>query len=112
MNIIERTKAPTPKFFRKVRTIGLILAAASASILATPVALPAVVVQIAGYLAVAGSVATAVAQTATEEERVVRGDTNHGETRVVSEDTNHGGTRNGDINRTAPGSYNQSNKGG
>ena len=85
MNIIERTKAPTPKFFRKVRTIGLILAAASASILAAPVALPVVVVQIAGYLAVAGSVATAVAQTATEERKkngggVVREDTNHGET--------------------------------
>jgi hypothetical protein len=46
----------------------LILAAASASILAAPVALPAVVVQIAGYLAVAGSVATAVAQTATDNE--------------------------------------------
>ena len=68
MNIINRLQSPTPHFFRKVRTIGLVLAALSASILAAPVALPAVVVQIAGYLAVAGSVATAVAQTATEAE--------------------------------------------
>lgn len=68
MNIINRLQSPTPNFFRKVRTIGLVLAALSASILAAPVALPAVVVQIAGYLAVAGSVATAVAQTATETE--------------------------------------------
>ena len=69
MNLINRIQAPTPTFFRKVRTIGLVLAAMSASLLAAPGALPAVVVQIAGYLAVAGSVATAVAQTATEGEQ-------------------------------------------
>lgn len=99
MNIIERAKAPTPKFFRKVRTVGLILAAVSASLLAAPVALPAVVVQVAGYLAVAGSVATAVAQTATEERRkrkeedvdVVREDPNHGDNREQGKDYNKGG---------------------
>lgn len=58
---------PTPKFFRVLRTIGLILAAASGAILAAPVTLPAVVVSLAGYLAVAGTVATAVAQTAVEK---------------------------------------------
>jgi hypothetical protein len=46
----------------------LILAAISASILAAPVALPAVVIQVAGYLAVAGGVASAVSQTAAEEQ--------------------------------------------
>jgi hypothetical protein len=84
MNIIQRAQAPTPKFFRKVRTIGLILAAASASILAAPVALPVVVVQIAGYLAVAGSVATAIAQTATEQ--VVGQEPHH-----IEENKNKGG---------------------
>jgi hypothetical protein len=68
MNILDRIIAPTPKFFKKVRTLGLVLAAVSASLLAAPVALPAVVVQIAGYLAVAGGVATAVSQVATMEE--------------------------------------------
>jgi hypothetical protein len=78
MNIINRIQAPTPKFFRKVRTIGLVLAAVSATLLASPIALPALVIQVAGYLAVAGSVATAVAQTATENEQgKVRGDTSH-----------------------------------
>jgi predicted benzoate:H+ symporter BenE len=67
MNIQQRIQSPTPKFFKKVRNVGLILAAISASILAVPVALPAVVIQVAGYLAVAGSVASAVSQTATEE---------------------------------------------
>jgi hypothetical protein len=68
MKLKERVEAPTPKFFRKVRNIGLVLAAISATLLTTPVALPLVVVKIAGYLAVAGSVASAVSQTATEAE--------------------------------------------
>lgn len=68
MNIIERAVSPTPKFFKKVRTVGLILAAVSGTLLATPVALPLVVLKIAGYLTVAGAVATAVSQVATTEE--------------------------------------------
>jgi hypothetical protein len=66
MNIIERVEAPTPKFFKKVRNIGLVLAAISATLLTTPVVLALVVIKIASYLAVAGSVASAVSQTATE----------------------------------------------
>jgi hypothetical protein len=66
MNIIRRAAAPTPKFFKKVRKIGLILAAISGTLLASPVALPVIVMQIATYLAVAGSVASAVSQVATE----------------------------------------------
>ena len=61
-------KSPTPKFFKKVRNIGLALAAISATILTEPMALPAVVLKIAGYLAVAGSVAGTVSQTAVEGE--------------------------------------------
>ena len=68
MTFKERVKSPTPKFFKKVRTIGLILAAVSASIIAAPVALPAVVIEIAGYLAVAGSVASAISQTTVKKE--------------------------------------------
>ncbi|HEX2606678.1 MAG TPA: hypothetical protein VHK91_04830 [Flavisolibacter sp.] len=65
MNIIQRTQAPTPKYFKKVRNIGLILAAVSGTVLTAPVALPAVIAKIAGYLAVAGSVASAVSQATT-----------------------------------------------
>jgi len=67
MNIIERMKAPTPKFFRVLRTVGLSVAAAGGALLASPVALPAGIVTLAGYLAVAGTVMTAVSQTAVEE---------------------------------------------
>ena len=62
MNIVQRVKAPTPKFFKILRTIGLALLAVSGSIIAAPVALPAVLVTIAGYSAVAGGVLSAVSQ--------------------------------------------------
>lgn len=67
MNLQQRIQSPTPKFFKKIRMAGLLLAAISATILTAPIALPAVVVQVAGYLAVAGSVASAVSQTAADE---------------------------------------------
>ncbi len=67
--VIKRANRPTPKFFKKMRTIGLTLAGVGAAILAAPVALPAVVIQIAGYLTVAGGVAGAVSQTAVKNER-------------------------------------------
>ncbi len=62
MNITERAKAPTPKFFRILRTIGLSLLAVSGSIIAAPIALPIGLVTIAGYVAVAGGVLSAVSQ--------------------------------------------------
>lgn len=67
MNIAERMCAPTPKFFKKLRTVGLILAAAGGAIIAAPVTLPVALVTAAGYIIVAGSVATAVSQAAVEE---------------------------------------------
>ena len=69
MTLQQRVQSPTPKFFKKVRAIGLALAAISGTLIAAPVALPAVVIKIAGYLAVAGGVATAVSQVATEDEQ-------------------------------------------
>ena len=66
MTIQQRVAAPTPPFFRKVRNISLGVAAIAASILAAPVALPAVLLKIAGYAAVAGIVASSVSQRAVE----------------------------------------------
>ncbi|HEY4148594.1 MAG TPA: hypothetical protein VGM41_06690 [Chitinophagaceae bacterium] len=68
MSIFERLTAATPAFFKKLRTVSLILAATSGVILASPVALPAIIVQVAGYLAVAGTVAGAVSQAAVSNE--------------------------------------------
>ena len=64
--IMKRVNAPTPKFFKKLRNIGLVLATIAGTIAAAPVALPAVIIKVAGYLAVASGVASAVSQTAVE----------------------------------------------
>lgn len=62
MNIVDRAKAPTPKFFRILRSIGLVLLAISGTIIAAPVALPVALISAAGYVAVAGGVISAVSQ--------------------------------------------------
>jgi hypothetical protein len=78
MNIVQRIKAPTPKFFRVLRTVGVALVAASAAVLAAPVVLPATILSVAGYLTVAGSVLSAVSQTAVHEEPATDDPDNNG----------------------------------
>jgi hypothetical protein len=68
--VINRMQEETPKFFRVTRNLGLILAAISATVLTTPVVLPALVLKLAGYVAVAGSVMGAVSQAAVKNEEV------------------------------------------
>ncbi|QXP53817.1 hypothetical protein [Cellulophaga sp. HaHa_2_1] len=65
MNIVDRYKKPTPKFFRTLRNIGIALATAGGAIIAAPISLPALVVTVATYMTVAGTVATAVSQAVT-----------------------------------------------
>lgn len=62
--LISRIQEPTPKFFKKIRNIGLVLTAVSGVIATAPVTLPAALVSVAGYLAVAGGIASAISQTA------------------------------------------------
>ena len=69
MKLKERYKKRTPSFFRRLRNIGIALAAASGAILAAPIALPVAIISAAGYLAVAGTVATAVSQAVVEGEK-------------------------------------------
>jgi len=66
LSIAERFKLPTPKFFKKLRIVGLVLAAAGGTIIAAPIALPSILITVGGYLVVAGSVATAVSQAVVE----------------------------------------------
>ncbi len=68
MKIKDRVKSPTPSFFKKIRNAGLAIAAIGTTILTAPVALPAIVIKIAGYLAVAGTVASGISQTAVKGE--------------------------------------------
>ena len=68
MNLIERAKSPTPNFFKQLRNIGLAIAAIGAAIVTSPISLPAAIVSIGGYFAVAGAVIGAVSQITTHRE--------------------------------------------
>jgi hypothetical protein len=67
-SLIDRVLAPTPSFFKKIRTIGLVMGVVGAALLASPVALPAAIATIGGYLVLGGSIITSVAQTAVKGE--------------------------------------------
>ncbi|PSL42386.1 hypothetical protein CLV51_11324 [Chitinophaga niastensis] len=67
MKLIQRLSASTPPFFSKVRNIGLILTAISGALMGIP-AIPAIIIKVAGYLAVAGTVMSGVSQAAVEKE--------------------------------------------
>ncbi|MBT2558127.1 hypothetical protein J7E24_10055 [Hymenobacter sp. ISL-91] len=66
LSVLDRVTLPTPRFFRKVRTIGAALAAVGGIIATAPVALPAALVTLGGYLLLAGSVAAAVSSAAVD----------------------------------------------
>jgi hypothetical protein len=70
MNLAERVLAPTPKWFKILRTVGIALASVGGIIIASPVALPVGLVSAAGYLILGGSIISVVSQTGikTEEE--------------------------------------------
>lgn len=62
MNLIERYKKPTPKFFKTIRNIGIVLWTVGAAILSSPVTIHVGLVTVATYLTLAGAVVTAVSQ--------------------------------------------------
>jgi hypothetical protein len=76
MNIVERYKKPTPKFFKTLRNIGIALATAGGAIIAAPITMPAIVVTIATYMTVAGTVATAVSQAVVTDDENTETDEN------------------------------------
>ena len=74
MNLAERVFAPTPKWFKALRNVGIALASVGGIIIASPVALPVGLVSAAGYLILGGSIISVVSQTGvtSEEESVVK----------------------------------------
>lgn len=64
----ERARTETPLFFRKLRLIGLVAVTIGTTILAAPVAVPALVTTLAGYIVLGGTVLTAVSQVTVENE--------------------------------------------
>jgi ABC-type phosphate/phosphonate transport system permease subunit len=68
MNVVERALAPTPKWFKILRTVGIAFATVGGTIIASPVALPLGLVSAAGYLVLGGSIISVVSQTAVKSE--------------------------------------------
>ena len=68
LNLVSRIQEPTPKWFRIVRNLGLVLSAVGGVLVASPVALPAAVVAVGGYLLLGGTIIGAVSQTAVSAE--------------------------------------------
>ena len=66
MSVLERLNAPTPPFFKKLRTAGVIIGTIGAGIAGAGIALPAVVVGLAGYLITGGSILVAVSSVAVD----------------------------------------------
>lgn len=62
--MIDRMKKPTPKFFVKLRNIGLTAGAVGAALLAQPTDLPAIVLKAAEYLTLAGGITSLLSQAA------------------------------------------------
>ncbi len=68
LNLVERVQAPTPKWFKILRTVGIALASVGGIIIASPIALPVGLVSAAGYLVLGGSIISVVSQTAVKSE--------------------------------------------
>jgi hypothetical protein len=62
-----RWKARTPRFWKKVQRVAIVLGAAAAMIVAAPIALPAAVITVAGYVVTAGTVAATLSQLTVED---------------------------------------------
>ncbi|WP_068244318.1 hypothetical protein, partial [Hydrotalea flava] len=54
--------APTPVFFKRLRSVALVVTAVATALLTAPVSLPPLVMSAAGYLLTAGTVAGAISQ--------------------------------------------------
>ena len=61
-------KSPTPVFFKKMRNTGLALAAGGAAIIAAPVMVPALLIQLGSYAILTGGIMSAISQTAIKNE--------------------------------------------
>ena len=63
-----RPQIESARFFKILRNIGIALATAGGAIIAAPIAIPSLVVTIATYMTVVGTVATAVSQAVVKDE--------------------------------------------
>lgn len=69
MGLMDRIYAPTPPFFAKLRTIGIVAGVIGGALATAPVALPVAVVSLSGYLITAGTIITTISQMAVDDEK-------------------------------------------
>lgn len=65
--IFHRLKAPTPKFWKKVRRLGLFLGTAGGAMVAAPAVLPAWLPVAGGYVVMAGTIIVGLASLTCED---------------------------------------------
>jgi hypothetical protein len=71
-----RWKSRTPRFWKKVQRVAIVLGAAAAMIVAAPITLPAAVITVAGYVVTAGTVAATLSQLTVENYKDITNVTN------------------------------------
>jgi hypothetical protein len=65
-NLQQRWNAKTPTFWKKMQKIGIIAGTIGGIIVASPVALPALLISASGYLLLAGTVTATLSQLTVE----------------------------------------------
>jgi len=65
-NLQQRWNTKTPTFWKKVQKIGIIAGTIGGIIIASPVALPALLISASGYLLLAGTVTATLSQLTVE----------------------------------------------
>jgi hypothetical protein len=70
MELIDRIKSPTPKWWQKVRNVALIASGIAGGLLVAPIALPIGVVTALTYVAVVGGTIAGTAQATKENKEI------------------------------------------
>jgi hypothetical protein len=70
LSLKERFNAPTPKFWKKVQRVGLILTALGAALATAPVTLPIAIVTAGSYAAFGGGLIAAMSQFTVEDSSI------------------------------------------
>ena len=70
LSLKERFLAPTPKFWKKVQCIGVVLSAVGAVLITAPVGLPIAIITAGGYAAFGGSLIAAMSQLTVDDSQV------------------------------------------
>jgi uncharacterized membrane protein HdeD (DUF308 family) len=67
MELMDRWKSKTPKFWKKVQRVGILAGAIGGVLIAAPIALPAALVTAGGYMVLAGGLTATLSQLTRED---------------------------------------------